>query len=122
MMLVPGLFWAKASIFLLFQQLFTLEDSIQVGIWLGLAADFLLHVTSIPVEAYFNAPRAGESWDGLMLSGKPQRAIYWGITQSVLSILLDAFIFILPLPVISKLTLSPRKRIKVIAVFSTAFM
>jgi hypothetical protein len=122
MFLMPGLFFSKASIFLLFGQLFVLEDKMQIAIRIGLVADFLIHFTSIPVEAYFNAPAPGELWDNLMLSGKPERAIYWGIVQSVLSMILDLYIFIIPLPIIARLTLSPTKRIKVIAVFSTAFM
>ena len=122
MMLIPGLFFSKASIFLLFREIFTLEDWMQVAIRWGMGFNFIIYFTSIPVEAYFNAPGPNEDWQTLMLSGKPNKAIYWGVVQSVLTIILDLFIFILPLPVIAKLGLSFRKRLQVFAVFSTAFM
>ncbi|KAK3940296.1 hypothetical protein QBC46DRAFT_354284 [Diplogelasinospora grovesii] len=122
MMLIPGLFFSKAAIFLLFQQIFEIENFMRPAIIIGMVFNLLIHLTGFGVEAYYQAPSPGQGWDDLMLSGKPNRAIYWGVVQSACSIVLDLYIFILPLPTIFRLNLPPLKRFQVVAVFSAAFM
>lgn len=91
-------------------------------VWIDFITNFATYFTGIPIEAYYNAPSPGQSWYDLMLSGKPDRAIYFGLVQSTLGIILDLYIFILPLPILYRLRLSKRKRIHVTGVFSTAFL
>lgn len=122
MMLTPGLIFSKASLFLLFLQIFDIRGGMKLAIRIGLVATVIVYIPAIPVEAYFQAPAAGESWEGVMTSGKPEKAIYWGIVQSVLGIILDLYMFVLPLPVITQLHISRAKRVKLGLVFSTAFM
>lgn len=121
-MLVPGLICSKVSLFLLFLQIFQIKGAMKLAIRIGLVATFAINLPSIPIESYFNAPSPGQSWEGLMLSGKPERAIYWGIVQSVLGTLLDVYMFVLPIPVISQLQMPQRRRLKLGMLFSTAFM
>ncbi|KAK4220535.1 hypothetical protein QBC38DRAFT_378779 [Podospora fimiseda] len=124
MLLVPGQILSKASILLLFKSIFTVDKSLNIAIWAGQVWNFLTYFPSVPVEAYFNAPHPGtdERWETLMASGKPEKAIVAGVVQSVMAIVLDLYIFFLPMPSIMKLKMSSRKRNQVIAVFSTALM
>jgi hypothetical protein len=122
MLLTPGQLLAKASILLLFKQLFTVDKKLNIAIWIGQIFNVLTYLPAIPIEVVFNAPDVGQKWAELMLSGKPQRAIYWGVVQSAMSIVLDLYIFFLPMPTIVKLNMSFRKRAQVVAVFSTALM
>lgn len=122
MLLTPGLIFSKASLFLLFMQIFDIRGGMKLAIRIGLVATVLTYLPALPVEAYFQAPHIGESWENIMTSGRPERAIYWGIVQSVLGIILDLYMFILPLPVITQLHISRAKRMKLGLVFSTAFM
>lgn len=124
MMLTPGLIFSKASLFLLFLQIFdtSIMGGMKLAIRIGLIATVFVYLPAFPIMAYFQAPGAGESWAGVMTSGKPQRAIYWGIVQSALGIILDLYMFVLPLPVIIRLHISKAKRIQLGLVFSTAFM
>lgn len=122
MMLLPGIFCAKTSLFLLFAQIFNIKDDMKIAIRIGLVINFLLYFTGIPVEAYYQAPGIGQKWETLMLTGKQRHAIYWGLVQSAVAIVLDFYIFILPLPVIAQLRISSRKQAKLGAIFSTAFV
>ncbi|KAK3994805.1 hypothetical protein QBC44DRAFT_322110 [Cladorrhinum sp. PSN332] len=124
MLLTPGQLFSKASILLLFKSIFTVDKSLNIAIWVGQVWNLLTYLPSIPVEAYFNAPAPGtdERWETVMASGKPTKAITAGVVQSVMAIVLDLYIFFLPMPSIIKLKMSSRKRKQVIAVFSTALM
>lgn len=121
-MLLPGLFCSKASLFLLFSQIFSIKGSMKTAIRIGLVLNFLLYFTGIPVEAYYQAPNIGQKWETLMLSEKLRQAIYWGLVQSSVAIVLDLYIFILPLPVIAQLHIPSRKQAKLGAIFSTALV
>lgn len=103
-------------------QIFDIRDGMRLAIRIGLVATVVFYLPSLPIEAYFQAPAIGESWEDVMTSGKPQKAIYWGIVQSVLGIILDLYMFVLPLPVITQLHISRTKRIQLWVVFSTALM
>ena len=116
------LFFSKASILVLLYQIFSIEEYMRVAITIGLVVNALLYWTTIPIAAYFNAPSPGGDWDDVLFNGRPQRSLWWGITQASLSILLDLYIFILPLPVIFKMNLTLKKRAQVLAVFFMAVM
>ncbi|KAK4222513.1 hypothetical protein QBC38DRAFT_489724 [Podospora fimiseda] len=126
MLLIPGQFLSKASILLLIQSIFNVtgERHLQIALFVGHVWNALVYLPSFGIEAYFNAPAPGtdERWETLMATGKPEKAIVAGVVQSAMAIVQDLYIFILPIPSIMKLKMSPRKRKQVIAVFSTALM
>ncbi|POS74872.1 hypothetical protein DHEL01_v206733 [Diaporthe helianthi] len=122
MMLTPGLILSKVAIFLLFLQIFEVDSRMRLAIRIGIVLTGINYLPNIPIEAYFQAPGVGESWEGVMASGKPIKASYWGLVQSSLGIILDVYMFILPLPTVSRLQISRTKRIQLLLVFSTAFM
>ncbi|KAI5868248.1 hypothetical protein GGS23DRAFT_544657 [Durotheca rogersii] len=93
----------------------------RVAVWIGLAFDFLLYSSGIAVATYYETPRAGETWEDT-LDGRSLIPLSWWQAQSALSTVLDLYIFILPLPIIAKLALPPRRQIPVVAVFSLALM
>lgn len=124
MLFIPGLFFSKTSLLLLLRSIFStrMKRAMKYFIWFGFAAASAACLPGIPTCIALSAPSPGQSWHGLMESDKMGRGIYWGLVQSVLGIILDLYIFILPLPVIYRLQMSKKKRIQVTAVFSTAFL
>lgn len=116
------LFFSKLSIFSLFFQIFQVHTSMRIAIRSGIVFAALLYFTNIPISAILSAPRAGDSWASVLFSGRTQKDLIWGVVQSALSIVLDLFIFILPIPVVLKLHLSRKKKIQVLAVFATALV
>lgn len=91
-----------------------------MAIRLGIAFTGLLYFTNIPLAAVLSAPHMGETWDSVLFSGRPQKQLVWGVVQSALSTVLDLFIFILPIPVILGLNLSPKRKMQILAVFTIA--
>ncbi|KAJ6444955.1 hypothetical protein O9K51_03357 [Purpureocillium lavendulum] len=118
----PVIFFAKGAILLLYLQIFTIHKPMRVAVYIGLVLNFLIYWPSVPLEIAFAAPRPGQNWTTLLTSGLPEKLIYWGLVQGSLAVFIDLYIFVLPLPVLSKLHLSVRKRIGLCAIFLTALM
>lgn len=121
MLLQMGQFFAKASIFLLFSQLFTIHRPMRMAIWAGLTLDILIYCPGFAVQTYYQAPHMGETWLDT-LDGRNIVPLAWWQAQSALIVVLDLYIFVLPLPTVARLQLPTRKRVSLIAVFSVALM
>lgn len=117
-----AIFFSKTSIFLLFHQIFEVKTPMRIAITAGITFCGLLYFVTIPMSALLSAPHVGETWASVLTSGRPQKNLLWGVVQAALSILLDLFIFILPIPVILRLHLSTQKKVQLIAVFTTALV
>ncbi|KAK3300545.1 uncharacterized protein B0H64DRAFT_18438 [Chaetomium fimeti] len=111
---------AKTSIFLLLHQIFTLERGMIIAIRIGLAATCAVAMVSFASQCWNDIPRAGETWDDVAL--KFDRIIVWSPATSIMYLLLDLYMFLLPLPVVARLSWPTKKRLKALAVFSTGFL
>lgn len=118
----PVIFFAKSAIFLLCRQIFTIQKTMKYAIRFGLLFTFLLYWPGVPLESYYAAPHIGETWEDLLINKRPDHLVYWGAVQGTLSVVLDIYIFILPLPLLSKLQVSRKKRWKLLIIFSTAML
>lgn len=92
------------------------------AIWIGLAADFMIYSAGASIATYYETPRTGEAWINVLQDGRVLIPLRWWQAQSALAIVLDVYIFVLPLPTIFKMNMPTRQRISVIAVFSVALM
>ncbi|KAI1151988.1 hypothetical protein F4825DRAFT_421127 [Nemania diffusa] len=119
-----SLFFSKTATLLLFRQVFSVSRSTNIAIWIGIAYDFVLYVTSFVLATVWATPRPGQSWDTLVngAGSTAQYVIYLAIGQGAASIILDTYIFILPLPIIARLNLSGNRKLKIGAVFFVGFL
>ncbi|KAL2273699.1 hypothetical protein FJTKL_04154 [Diaporthe vaccinii] len=122
-----GLFLAKTATLLLFHQLFQVSRQTRMAIQAGIIVSALLYGASIAAFSYHSVPHVGKTWDDIVITSMlhPSRSLFavkWGIGQATLGAALDIYIFILPLPTILRLHLPSRKRIQLMAVFSTAIL
>ncbi|KAK7934650.1 hypothetical protein PG985_000145 [Apiospora marii] len=120
-------FFPRAAIFLLYRQLFQVHSrSVRVAIWTGLVFTFLTSAPSLIISLVYLAPRPGEAWEQLLMrhsASDPGYNYYLvGPTQRAASVLVDVFAFVLPLPIIARLHLAPRKKAQLRLLFSTAFL
>lgn len=113
-------FSSKAAILLLYFDIFTAHRSMRIAIYFGLVLIVLHSLPGLAIASYYFAPHAGQSWQ--QLSPNPWGSIVWGLVQGPLCVVLDLYIFILPIPLISKLRLPRRKRMQVFGIFSSALM
>ncbi|KAI0837145.1 hypothetical protein F5Y06DRAFT_304868 [Hypoxylon sp. FL0890] len=118
---VEGL--CKAAVLLMYLQLFSVSRRMRVAVWIGLAFNFLVYIPSIPMAAIYETPRPGHSWEEMIAIDKQSQQgvlVPYAITTGAASVLLDLYIFLLPLPIIARLNLSRSKKIQVALVFMTA--
>ncbi|KAI0003883.1 hypothetical protein F4779DRAFT_630576 [Xylariaceae sp. FL0662B] len=118
------LFFPKCAIFLMYRQVFEVNELMRAAIWTGLVFNFAIYFPSIPLSAIYEAPKPGHTWDELLMSlasSQDHTLIYWGIVQGSCSVALDLYIFLLPLPSLSRLQLPIRKKLQLIALFATTF-
>ncbi|KAI1158000.1 hypothetical protein F5B18DRAFT_642846 [Nemania serpens] len=119
-LLQTGAFFAKASIFLLYLGLFTVQRPTRLAIYAGIIFAFIIYGAGVAVATYYETPRAGEDWTAVLLDGRSVIPLPWWQAQSALSVALDLYIFILPIPVIVRLRLPVQRKIQLVAVFSLA--
>ncbi|PHH88067.1 hypothetical protein CDD83_8041 [Cordyceps sp. RAO-2017] len=111
---------AKVAILLLYLDLFSVYERMRIAIFAGLAFTIGLYVTFIPCVSYFQAPHIGDSWSDLVANGQLSRVVPWTMVIGVGSILIDLYIFILPIPVLLRLQLSTSKRLRLVSLFGIA--
>lgn len=119
----PAIFLAKLSILLLYLRIFEIKKSIRVGVVIGAVWAFLAYIPNIVVSGYFCAPRIGQPWDIRIGSTCDQPATKkWLVTSAAMSLVLDIFILVLPIPVVLRLHLNGKRRIGVFLIFFTAVL
>lgn len=76
-----GLFFARATIFLLFLEIFAVERGMRIAIWAGVIAALLWTLTSVPVQAWFLSPRPGETWYDVAMRRGGGRGMPWYVRE-----------------------------------------
>jgi hypothetical protein len=117
----PAITLAKLSILLLYLQLFRVNTTLRVAIWGGIALTCIAYLPNIGVSSYFCAAHPGEAWDynvGIRCGNKD--ALKWLIASAALSLALDLYILVLPIPQIIGLNMSLRRRLGVSVIFFAA--
>jgi len=118
----PALFFPKCAIFLFYIQLFGTVRSVKIASYVGIVMAFFAYFPASLVLSYYNAPHVGQSWDDMVMNGMTHKGIPGGITIGVASVIVDIYIFVLPLPTLVGLKMPMGKRIQVISLFATAFL
>ncbi|KAI1465379.1 uncharacterized protein F4812DRAFT_438491 [Daldinia caldariorum] len=121
MLVTFSIFPARAATLLLFHQLFIVSRPMSIAIWIGMVISIVITVGCLGVLTYSYAVGIGDQ------SGDANGTItFWmfqlSIAGAALDTLIDIYIFILPLPIISKLNLSKKKKLQVSAIFFIALL
>jgi hypothetical protein len=107
---------------LLYLQIFSVNLAMRYSVYGGILLNFLIYWVHVPLETYYCAPHRGQKWEELLVNGMPQRLVPWGIGQGALAVVLDIYIFALPIRTIAGLNLNKKKKLQVMSVFITASM
>ena len=91
------------------------------GIWSGLAFTFPIYWSGVLIGTLWCTPRAGEKWDIEDLA-RCEKDTIWGVVQGVLAVVLDLYIFFLPIPVVLSLQMSKKRRFSILGIFGTAIL
>jgi hypothetical protein len=125
MLLGPTIFFAKEAIFLMYFEVFQVKPWMRVAIILGMVFTGLAYLPGVILDTIFCAARPGETWDplaGAKIKGRCGAMIYWGIVQGACAIVIDVYIFVLPIHPIIQLQLGLKRKIQILAVFMMAFL
>lgn len=118
----PALFFAKSAIFLLYLRIFSVHEKMRYCIWSGLVFTFLICWSAVLFGTLWCAPRAGEKWGIESIEGRCEKDVIFGVVFGVLAVVLDLYIFFLPIPIVLNLQMSQKRRLSVLAIFGTAFL
>ncbi|OTB00282.1 hypothetical protein M426DRAFT_39596, partial [Hypoxylon sp. CI-4A] len=118
----PALFFPKAAIFLFYIQIFSVKKSINIGSKIGIAFALLAYLPPTLAFIHYDVPHAGQGWDDVLAQGMLEKGIPLSITMGVASVIVDVYVFTLPLPTIFSLNMNFSKKLQIIALFTTAFM
>lgn len=119
--LAVGFLFAKISILLFYQRLFTLSRVSRYCVYIAMAWTTVISSSAIIVDVALCAPRSGESFS-IFTGRRCERQTIWSVTQGCLNVLLDFFILYIPIPILWKVQMDRRKKIGVSAVFLTGFI
>lgn len=125
MLLGPTIFFSKEAIFLLYFEIFHVKKSMKIAILVGMVFTGFVYWTSIIIVSIFCAAHIGETWDPLAGAPESKRCVkteYWGIVQGGCAILIDVYIFVVPIPAIIQLQLALRRKIQILGVFMMALL
>ncbi len=115
-----GSIFPKSAILVLYLQLFSSKKWIRPAVYFGLLFNFFTYIPLVASAIYYTTPRGGTTWAELALSTEPQRGLYMSTVKAAMSIVMNLYILILPLPILAKLHMAVSKRVQLIAVFATA--
>ncbi|GAW15331.1 hypothetical protein ANO14919_047400 [Xylariales sp. No.14919] len=116
----PALFFPKAAIFLFYLQIFSVNDTIRIGSKIGLVLAFIAYFPTGLITTYFTVPHIGETWDDVVTSTRPVQGVPVGITAAAASIIVDIYVFVLPLPTVFSLNMALSRKIQLVGLFTTA--
>lgn len=117
----PGIFFAKAAMFMLYLRVFAITRHTRLLVYLPLLVLFLVYASMIPVATVYCTPRAGEHWDLLLLEKCHETATV-AVVQGVFGLVSDIYIFAFPIPMIIKLHLPFKKKLGLLLVFMAGIL
>ncbi|KAI9924228.1 hypothetical protein ASPWEDRAFT_42662 [Aspergillus wentii DTO 134E9] len=118
---VTAIVWAfaKTSFFLMYLQLFKPFNWLRYAVYFGLFINWGFYISVIAATLYFTAPAPGQSWQDSFSSNRYRRSLNTTIPIAAGSLVLDIYIFILPVACIWPLNMTMNKKFGVLAVFAT---
>jgi hypothetical protein len=116
------IFFAKASLFLLYLRLFSPDRCTRNLIYFGLVVTFLVYLGTTVATGAFCIPRPGESWFGAVISLRCSKGLFMAFVQGIFNVISDFYILVIPVPVVLKLQLPLRKKIGVCAIVMTGLL
>ena len=121
MILGPAIFFAKVALFLLYWRVFSIHSTMRWAIYVGCIYAFFLYWSNLVVTSVYCAPAVNEPWT-VAVGVKCKPASVFGVIQGTLNVVLDLYLLFLPIPVVMRLQMAPKKRVGIVAVFMTGIL
>ncbi|KAF7502304.1 hypothetical protein GJ744_006147 [Endocarpon pusillum] len=119
----PILLLAKLSFFLLYLDLFRPMRWLRICSYLGAAFTILLYTSCTVAQIVVASPRPSESWtEHYFINPLSLKGVQVGVPLSALGLVLDLYIFVLPISVVFKLQIPMARKLGVALVFMTGLL
>lgn len=112
----PALWASKAAILSLYLRLFAVQRWLRITSYTVLLTTFLFYLAYSLLAGVFCTPRPGKPWDAAVMRKCTSLTVLY-LAQGAVGTAADIIIFVLPLPIIFRLHLAPRKKLGLAAVF-----
>lgn len=119
----PTMFFIKTSVLLLYRKIFGPEPHMRTLVYVGIGYLFITNAVATVLFGALCAPRPGERY--LTRYSKPEcfnNVDNLAIAIAVENLIADVFLLVLPLPIIWKLQMSPKRKYALICLFMTGFL
>ncbi|KAL2037841.1 hypothetical protein N7G274_009315 [Stereocaulon virgatum] len=113
---------SKTSIFLLLFRLFSPTPRFRHLVYIGIIWTAVVGLASIIIAGALCAPRHGEFFSSLTVAERCSHESILAVTQGTLYMLLDFYMFYLPIPMVMKLQMGRKRKIGVLAIFMTGLI
>ena len=119
----PTVFFIKISILILYMRVFSPHRQVRYWIYAGMGYTFITNTVTTVLFGALCAPRNGQ--DYIIQYTAPicvDNVDNLALAISIVNFVSDIYLLVLPLPMIWKLQLSPKRRMGLIAIFSTGIL
>ena len=118
-MVTPALGLIKSSLFIQYYLLFKPLRWVRVSVWIGGTITALFYVSVTITALVLNSPWPGESLLEDLISWHYLKFAEFSIPTGVIGMLVDWYLFILPIPAVLTLQMSWAKKLGVLIIFMT---
>jgi hypothetical protein len=118
-MVTPALGLIKFSLFIQYYMLFSVKRWVRISVWVGGTISAIFYITVTVIGFVLNSPWRGEPLLEAILSWHYFKFAEFSIPTGVIGILVDWYLFILPIPAVLALHMSTAKKLGVLIIFMT---
>ena len=112
----------KLSFFLMYLQIFRPMKWLRYGAYIGAVVNVLFYLCILIVTLVLTVPAPGQTWQEAIQTNRSVHSVTVAMYSSSGSLLLDIYILVLPVAGVSKLKLTAKRKLGVIAIFLTGGM
>jgi hypothetical protein len=106
----------------MYLQIFGPLPWLRKSVYFGLLVNWGFYIAVIIASIYYQAPDPGQTWQQGFMNSRYTKSFDMTMPIASGSLVLDTYIFILPLIAVMNLQLTFKKKLGVIAVFTTGLM
>lgn len=112
----------KATFFILYLQLFDTVKWLRFCSWVGLIFSSITYTIFTVLVFVWATPKPGESWLAHQTSADMHKELKLSVPQSIVGLVIDLYILIIPIIGVYDLTMTTKRKIGVMLIFLSGLM
>jgi len=115
-------FFLKSTFFIFYLHLFSTLRGLRFYIWSGLALTLVNYTIFTVLFFFFETPKKGESWLTKELSSNEHKSIKMAVPFTIIGLVIDLYILVIPIIGISGLRISKQKKVGIMIILLSGFL